>query len=127
MIKLVALLSRKPGTSFEDFVSYYETNHVPLIERLNTYMADYRRSYVDVATAVKGGIASGPGIWAPDFDVITEVWFADRQTFEKARAALTSPEAARLIAEDEAKFLDRDAKRLFLTEEHRGPSGLQTA
>lgn len=118
MIKMVALLSRKPGLTLEEFRTYYEERHVPLIAELNPFMADYRRSYVDFATASKGGISAAVGSWAPDFDVLTEIWFEDRETFDKARAALTQPDSAARIGRDEENFLDRDNKRIFLVEEH---------
>lgn len=118
-VKLVALLSRKPGMSLEDFKAYYEGTHVPLICEINPYMADYRRTYVDASTAVKGGIASAPNDWAPDFDAIAEIWFKDRETFDKARAAMTTPESAARIGADEENFLDRSQKRMFLNEECR--------
>lgn len=117
MIKMVALLSRRPDLTFEQFRTYYEERHVPLIRELNPLMAEYRRNYVDVATASKGGIKAAAGSWAPDFDVITEVVFDSRETFEQARALLTSPESAKRIGEDELNFLDRDNKRIFLVEE----------
>lgn len=115
MTKLIAMLVRKPGMSFEDFRAYYEERHVPLIQELNPWMSDYRRSYVDFST-VTGGMTAATD-WQPDFDVITEVWFRDRETFEKSKAALTVPETAERIAADEARFLDRGRKRMFLADE----------
>lgn len=116
MIKLVALLSRKPGLSLEEFRAYYENHHAPLICEINRWMSDYRRSYINFAT-VSGGMTAAATSWQPDFDAITEVWFKDRDTFEQARAALTSPANAARIAEDEGRFLDRERKRIFLVDE----------
>lgn len=115
MIKFVAILARREGMSHEDFRAYYEERHVPLIRELNPWMRDYRRSYVDFAT-VSGGMTMTTD-WKPDFDVITEIWFDDREAFEKGKTAMTAPEAAERIAQDEARFIDRSRKRMFFVDE----------
>lgn len=118
MIRLVALLSRKPGTTPEEFRDYYETRHVPLIEEINPYMAGYTRDYVIPGTSVKGNLADGPNDWAPDYDVVTLVLFKDQADFDKARAEFAKPENSSRIAVDEEKFLDRSTKRIFMTTPH---------
>ena len=115
MTKFIALLSRKPGMSFEDFKTYYEEKHVPLICELNPWMSDYRRNYIDLAS-ISGGMNASIE-WLPDFDVITEIWFESREAFDKGRTALTAPAAALRIANDEANFLDRSRKRMFFVDE----------
>jgi len=35
MFKVIALLSKKPGLSRDDFIEYYETKHVPLARKLS--------------------------------------------------------------------------------------------
>ena len=116
MIRLVALLTRKPGTTLEQFRDYYETRHVPLIERINPYMAAYTRDYVVPGTGIKGNLADGPSGWEPGYDVVTMVSFASQEDFDKARAAFGKPENAAAIAADEENFLDRKAKMIFLTD-----------
>ena len=115
MMTLVALLTRKPGMSFEDFQTYYETRHVPLIESVNPYRSSYTRNYVIPGSAVKGNLADGPNGWTPGYDVVTLVSFKDQQAYDFARAAFSKPENAQAIAADEENFLDRSAKMIFLT------------
>jgi uncharacterized protein (TIGR02118 family) len=116
MIRLVALLSRKPGTTPEQFREYYETRHVPLIESMNPYMSGYTRDYIRPGTGIRGNLADGPGEWLPGYDVVTMVSFASQEDFDKARAALGTDENRALIAADEENFLDRSAKMMFLTD-----------
>lgn len=116
MIRLVALLTRKPGTTLEQFRTYYETRHVPLIESINSHMSGYTRDYIIPGTSIKGNLADGPGDWSPGYDVVTLVSFASQEDFAKARAAFDKPENAAAIAADEEKFLDRSAKMIFLTD-----------
>lgn len=122
MIKLIALLTRKPGTTPEEFREYYETRHVPLIEQLNPWMAGYSRDYIIPGTSIKGNLADGPNDWAPGYDVVTSVLFATQDDFDKARAALTRPENAQRIAADEENFLDRKAKMIFLADPAGDPN-----
>jgi uncharacterized protein (TIGR02118 family) len=116
MIRLVALLTRKPGTTPEQFREYYETRHVPLIESINPYMSGYTRDYILPGTGIRGNLADGPGEWSPGYDVVTMVSFASQEDFDKARAAFGKPENAAAIAADEENFLDRKAKMIFLTD-----------
>jgi hypothetical protein len=71
MYKVVALLRRKADLTHSEFKDYYETRHVPLIERLTPPMLAYRRSYVDLSAPYKRDEEQ------IDFDVITEMEFED--------------------------------------------------
>jgi hypothetical protein len=112
MIKVVALFNRKPGLSLEQFIDYYENNHVPLVSFLIPFMVDYRRSYV--RETLMAGAAANP----LDFDVMTESWFANRDRFDSFLAALSEPAANARVVADEEKFIDRSRLRVFLVEEH---------
>ncbi|MFE9975289.1 EthD domain-containing protein [Streptomyces hirsutus] len=120
MIKLIAVLSRKPGLSAEEFRTHYEQVHVPLILSLvGEHLADYRRNYVDHAT-VSGGVNAGPGQDPLDFDVITDMRYADRAAFDRAMEVFRDPVQAARVREDELTFVDRDMKRVFLVDEVTG-------
>jgi hypothetical protein len=111
--KVVALLSCKPGLSKADFIDYYETRHVPLIRSKFDTIVEYRRNFVDLSEAILA-----EGVAPPDFDVITELWFANRADYEKMLAAHAIPEIGQAIADDEANFLARSKTRFFVVDEH---------
>jgi uncharacterized protein (TIGR02118 family) len=119
MIKLVSLLNRKSGMSMSDFRTYYEERHVPLITRLLPFAVDYRRNFaLEEQPYRTAHMAEG----RPNdrvFDVMTELTFADMAMFQRMLDTLSDPEIGRLIAEDEANFLDRAASRSYLVEERR--------
>ena len=46
MPKLIALISKKPSISEQDFKIYYETNHAPLIKSLFPSLSGYTRTYL---------------------------------------------------------------------------------
>ena len=115
MIKVIIFIAAKAGISREAFRDYYETNHVPLVRRLLPMIGRYTRNYLE-----------GPPMWrpdepAPEFDVVTELWFADQAAFDAFVITVRNPEISRQIAADEANFLDSTKTRLHLVEEQIAP------
>lgn len=113
MFKVIALLRRKAGISREAFIDYYESRHAPLILSLLPQIREYRRNYFDLTGAI-----FGPGVQAPDFDVVTELWMEDRAAYDAFMARSAEPDVAARIAADEENFLDRSATRFIVVDEH---------
>ena len=113
MFKVIALLSKKAGLSREKFIEYYETKHVPLIRSLLPGIREYRRSFVDL-----NGAIIAPGTTAPDFDVLTELWFDDRKSYEEMLAIFSGPNVGPRIGADEENFLDRSKTRFVVVDEY---------
>jgi len=110
--KSIALLKCKPGLSREAFIDYYETRHVPLIRSLLPQICGYRRNFIHPEGAYINEAAA-----ERDFDVITEIWFADQAAYEAAMALSAQPEIGGRIAADEENFLDRTHTRMFVVDE----------
>jgi len=100
MFKRVTLIKRKQGMSIEDFKSYYENHHVPMVKRLFPMFADYRRSYITDALRRNGETK------VLDFDVITETWYASEADYKVFLDKLSSPGVRDEIMADEARFTD---------------------
>ncbi len=105
MIKYFFFITKKPEISSAGFRNYYETHHVPLIKRLLPMFANYERHFLDRDTGVETDIS---GL---DFDVITEVWFADMQAYEAFLKKTSDPAIMDEIRADEAHFLISEATR----------------
>jgi uncharacterized protein (TIGR02118 family) len=112
MIKTIAFLKKKAGLSREAFIAYYETRHVPLILSIAPQICDYRRNFL-----VSEGAIVADGLPAPDFDVVTELWYPDAAAFAQAMAAFTVPENAQRIAQDELNVFDRAYTRFYTVDE----------
>jgi uncharacterized protein (TIGR02118 family) len=112
MKKTIVLLTRKPGTTPEQFKHHYETVHAPgAIERIPALArADYRRNFIENSEA--GTLPR------PDFDVITEIAFADDADYEAFRRSLEDPAVQAWIAQDEARFSDPGMTRSYTVTEH---------
>jgi uncharacterized protein (TIGR02118 family) len=113
MFKVFAYLTRRQGTTREEFIDYYENHHVPLVLSLASMPRVYKRNYV-----VRSDEAS-PGPPAIDFDVVTEMIWDDRAGFEEWTALRGVP----AIAEDEARFLDRSKTRSCVIDERVTAAG----
>src|ERR1700731_1306740 len=123
MVRLIILLKRKPGVTPEEFRQYYENHHVPLVMRHTGHFTQaYRRHYPSLEFArADSDRTSGDfreaALTAPTLDCITEVAFADRSAADAMFAALAEPELRQIVAEDEARFIDRASMRVFFCED----------
>jgi EthD domain len=105
MYKSIGLFKRKKGLSHEEFKEYYEGHHVPFklrvmkIEGVVRYVRRYLTPLSDPAS---------DAFRHSGFDVITEVWFKDKASFDAYRSFSLDPEYRKMNDEDEEKFLDRE-------------------
>lgn len=113
MIKLIALLKKKAGLSREDFIAYYEMRHAPLAMQITAMGHDYRRNYMRTLRLEGKEVNT-----APEYDVITEVWFHDQQAYEQFSASMQVRDIRAQIVADEEQFLDRSASRIFIVDEY---------
>ena len=112
MFKVFAFLTKKDGLKMEAFIDHYEHKHVPLICSLAPTPKLYKRRYLtrDQALTRSGG--------AVDFDVMTELGFADQAEFQAWMTKLSEPGIGEQVAADEARFLDRSRTRAYVVDEH---------
>ena len=113
MIKIVTLLTRKPGMSREAFIEHYETHHRKIGEKyLSGFATKYQRRYMQSA-----GFREQDGA-APPFDVLMEIWYPDQEALNGALAVLSTEEAQAEIAADEERLFDRKLIRSYTVEEY---------
>ena len=113
MIKVVTLLTRKPGMSREAFIGHYETHHRKIGEKyLSGFAVKYQRRYLQSA-----GFKGQEGATLP-FDVLMEIWYPDQDTLDAALAVLSTDEAQAEIIADEERLFDRDLIRSYTVEEY---------
>ena len=102
MVKIVVLLSRRPGMSREEFEWYWREQHLPLVAKL----PGLRR-------LVANRVLPGPHDPAPAYDGVAEDWFDDLQAHD---AALASPQGQAVLA-DAATFLDMSRLQILVVDE----------
>jgi len=118
-MKMVLLLKRKPGITAEEFKNHYESSHAPLATRL-LHFGTYKRNYINKEELYSAGHVENAAP-LPDYDVVVEIGFESRDDYQKMLDALADPVIGKEIADDEAKFLDRDALQMFFVEEFETP------
>lgn len=114
MIKLLTLLKRRPGMSFEEFIEYYETRHRVIGEKvLKPHACRYVRRYLQpIPNVITGAIEES------DHDVAMEIWFEDQAHMDAFVAAASDPAMLAEIIEDEERVFDRPKMRQFTLIEH---------
>ena len=104
MVKVIAIVKRKPGMSIEAFQAHWRTQHAEVVAKLPGL-----RRYVQSHT-LPSGYRKGEPVW----DGIAELWFDDTDAL---RALRGSAEQTAVDA-DEERFLDRGAMKLLFTDDH---------
>lgn len=105
--KILLLMKRKPGISVEAFRDYYENNHVPLCRPYMSGISRYFRRYLDPQPHAE----SGTNAELP-YDVITEMWFDDEESYKGTLAYITTNVMPDEVVQDELKFFDRPTMRI---------------
>ena len=116
MIKMVFLLKRKAGLSREEFIRQYESGHARLGEKHVPNAARYVRRYLEQVPELFTAAAVEPA-----HDVITELWFENREQYDIAMERLSQPEVVAEIVADEETIFDRAMHRVFIVDEHDSP------
>jgi hypothetical protein len=109
MVKIFAFLTKREDLETQAFIDYYENQHVPLISSLAPTPIVYKRNYL-----VRGDELNRQEDDTIDFDVVTELAFADREAYLAWGAAVGRGEQ---VAKDEERFLDRSRTRAYVIEE----------
>jgi len=108
MVKIVALIKRKPGMSREEFSHYWATVHGPLAVGPAGPPAVQRYTHTD-------WLLQPDGTPAP-FDGVAEMWFDDRPGLQACLDHFLG-EAGTPLRDDMAQFVDMDSVIMFVGEE----------
>jgi len=103
MERVFVLLKRKPGMSLEAFREHYENSHAKLGEKYFGHLfASYRRNYIPEGTRFEGSATNENA-----YDCLTELVFREAGGYAELKRIAGQPEVHAVLAEDEARFLDR--------------------
>jgi uncharacterized protein (TIGR02118 family) len=109
MIKVIAMMKRKPGTTPEEFARYWHDEHAPL--GFEVLPDEIRiRGYVQNYTIRTEGDQE------PEFDGVVEFCLDDMQAFQNWFVWYMG-DGAKLMRDDEKNFMDSSSVKLMLVEE----------
>lgn len=121
MVKMIFLLTKKPGMTRDAFIERYETQHAPYALKLVPYMAEYRRTYLPEEGMLAVAHA-GPAADRPQFDVVMELWFNDQSALDEMFSDVANTNKGQLIAEDEMDQFDRKKMMMMVVDEYVTPA-----
>jgi hypothetical protein len=117
MVKIHYALRRKAGLSAQEFTDYWFGAHAALVRQLADQLGviHYVQHHA-VAPDIARAMQAQRGTLEP-FDGIAEIGFASEEALEKGNLDPQTAQAQRLLAEDEARFIDiQQSVILFTTE-----------
>lgn len=117
MIKLVYILRARDDIEPSEFHRYWRDDHAPKMRSVARTLR--ARKYIQSHTLdspLNDALISSRGM-TPFFEGITEVWWDSLEDLEKASADPEGAAALKMLADDEATFVDLTRSTIFLTEE----------
>jgi uncharacterized protein (TIGR02118 family) len=112
MIKIVALLKRRPDLTLEEFSQYYEHQHAPLAARsIPPEVARAITRYVQ-----NHAIQLGRSETDPPYDCVTEIGFEDAAGMELWTSWYLG-DGGQVLRHDEENFMDTGRRVVIVTDE----------
>ena len=120
MIKLIFCVKRRSDVSRTDFYDYWLNQHGPLVKSKasDLNIVKYVQSHT-VNPELGSSISSNRGMLQEGFDGVAELWWTDLESLLSVNGSEAGKIAGKVLAEDEAKFIDMEASTIFFTEEHQ--------
>jgi uncharacterized protein (TIGR02118 family) len=109
MIKVIAMMKRKPGITPEEFARYWYEEHAPLGFELlpdDIHVRGYVQNYT----------VRSPGDSEPEFDGLVEFALDDMAAFQRWLAFFMS-DSAKPMRDDEKNFMDPDTIKVLVMQE----------
>ncbi|KAI0533824.1 EthD domain-containing protein [Xylaria digitata] len=126
----LAFLSRKPGTTPEEFRNYYAGSHLPWFRELvgSHFPVRHTQQYIHrtEASPNDGNTQRNPSTPATtylgsqadfDYDVVATLEYKDEAAFQAMYKFVQEPDIAAKITADEERFLDRSQTRMVVVGE----------
>jgi uncharacterized protein (TIGR02118 family) len=118
MVKVVFAARRRKDLSEKEFHEYWLTKHGPLARSFAEAMRVSRYVQSHTISEDVGALFRQARGLKDTYDGIAEVWWESLETMTAIGSNAKGIEAARVLMEDEAKFIDFENSAMFITEEH---------
>lgn len=123
MYKVIAMIKRRQDLTPEQFRDHYEGKHIPLvIQHIGDIALSHTRNYIETALAsLEKEAAESGNDWSSLYDCVMEIALPDKDALERMFTRIGQPDIEALFVEDEARFVDRGASRIFICESRESP------
>ncbi|KAL2650048.1 hypothetical protein R1flu_018176 [Riccia fluitans] len=112
LVKLVVMVKRKKGMSFEDFNRYWTEEHGPLACSLPIFrekVIKYNQVHLDLPKLQQSGAEHGFPVY-DDFDGMVELY---AESYQDLMEFFGSDDYKNILEPDEEKFAQRDECKMF--------------
>ncbi len=118
LIRMTVALVRLPSLSRGAFQDYWLGQHAPLVRTLAATLGIVR--YVQLHSELDGPSPEGPSArtWPAPYDGLAEILYESREAFDARMSDPAAQDAARLLRDDERRFIDREKSRRWWGFEH---------
>ncbi|WP_169569958.1 EthD domain-containing protein [Sneathiella limimaris] len=115
-VKLTFCLRRKSGMTADEFHSYWQETHGPLVRKLKTALGVYRYTQIrHVECEIGAAMGAVRNVSVP-FDGVAELYWRSMTELETALRSTEGREAGRILLEDEQRFIDLENSPIWLNE-----------
>lgn len=126
--KLIMTMKKRADMSREDFISYYNTKHLPFMSTVLQSTGEgkrvHRRNFVQLDDPFLDIVGEGRAVTSnPDFDAVTEVIFENREDAIAMFTAFFDSKNIERIKNDERNFVQLDSVKTYVVEEHMAVRG----
>ncbi|MDP1738874.1 MAG: EthD domain-containing protein [Caulobacter sp.] len=115
---MTVALIRLPTLSRGEFQDYWLGQHGPLVRSLAGTLGIVK--YVQLHSDLEGMSLEDPSArtWSAPYDGLAQIWYESREAFDARMSDSAAQDAARLLRNDERRFMDRDRSRRWWGFEH---------
>jgi len=106
MVKTLSIFKRKPGLTPEEFLQYWKDEHAPLAARVIPGLRKYVQNH---RLKISG--------FEFEIDGIAEIWWDNLEALQ-SYLAWRQTEEAKVLIEDENKFIDKSSWQRFFAVEY---------
>lgn len=123
MLKQICFFRKRPDMTMDEFMDYYENQHSQLAKKMGAKPAIpgavryVRRYLVPEKNPITGEVHD------PGFDCLMEIWWNNREDFERSQAIISSPDRIQMTMDDEAKLFASHANPVVTCIEYDSPMG----
>ncbi len=123
MIKLICMVKRRSDLSYQEFSDYWRNHHGALIKQYAGVLGIKRyvqsRPLGEQDGGEQGELAQRRNMQVNDFDGIAELWYDDLASHLAPRKSKAGAKALAQIIDDERRFIDLAASRMWYSAEER--------
>lgn len=134
---IILFVTRDPSLSFDQFKHYYENTHLPMVYNLiaDVWPTKFTRRYIARISRKGFGGPANPDrppltlrghMNELDCDCIAELVFGSEDKFQKFYKKIYEKDIAKILVEDENKFLEKGKTRIVVVGEtcNTSPEGV---